>query len=328
MDDDFKLLIKELVENQNKLIGDSLPDHLDALFTGTHNTIPQPDSFTYDSWVKGMGITKQLLSDIGKYRRLELVFLTGNSYDWVRGSMIERFGLYDIPNVNVVVVSENGLVAQSRDKGIYWIGEPSKDYRDAVTLIERHAHRTFEGLFWIQGNMVRKTFKPTSHYNSFDEVFVPNIISFAKDFNIVPFDIEKEFGDEIGVIYHHPGSSIDIDPRKLKIRIDRYWFDIDFRGKETAVTLLSNFGIYNSVACIARTNSDYPMIKAVSKMKGATYLPTDYMFSHDEFEKIKKEFDIRVIGNTQNILPTILETYHERLKIKAYNERGRGDLKT
>jgi len=328
MDDDYKLLIKELVENQKRLIGNSLPDYLDALFTATHNTIPQSDSLSYDRWAGGMEITKQLLSDIGKEKELDLVFLTGNSHDWVRGSLVERFGLYDIPNVYVVVVSENGLVAQSMDNGVYWTGEPSKDYRDATDEIEKYAHRTFDGLFWIQGNMVRKTFKPTSHYTGFDDVFVPSIITFAEDYGIIPFDVEKGFGDEVGIIHHHRGSSIDIDPRKVRIRRSGNEFDMDFRGKETAVTLLSNFRPYNSVACIARTNSDYPMIKAVSEMRGPTYLPTDHMFSRDEFEKIKKEFDVRMVGDMQNILPVILETYHERLKINAYNKRMGENLKT
>ncbi len=289
-------------------------DKLDAFFTGIHEIIAIPDTTDYKTWLKeGKKIWKfrSILEEVGRCKHLDFVLLTGNSYDLARGRVVENFMLYDIPNVNVVVISENGLVAQSRDSGVYWIGKPDYSYREAADTVEKFAHNNFPGLFWLQGNMIRKTFKPVSGYKGFDEEFVPRIIDFAKYYSIVPFDIEQGFGDEVGVIYHHPGSSIDIDPRKVRIRKGGKETDMDFRGKETAVRLLSEMKNYSSVACMARAESDYPMMKAVDDMGGMTYLPVNHNFSSKELEKLTKEFHIKT-ADVKDVLPAILKAYVNR----------------
>src|SRR3989344_6840795 len=84
---------------------------LDVLFTGTHDTVAQADKLDYEGWSnegKKAWNIRSILQDIGKHKgNLDLVFLTGNSYDWARGRIIENFALYGIPNVNVIVISEN-----------------------------------------------------------------------------------------------------------------------------------------------------------------------------------------------------------------------------
>ncbi len=289
---------------------------LDAFFTGIHEIVASPDTPNYQTWSKEgkkLWNMRGLLEDVGKYNHLDLVLLTGNSYDMARGRVVENYALYGIPNVNVITVSENGLVAQSRDDGIYWVGEVSEEYKNAINAVERYACLNFNKRFWLQGNMVRKTFKPASGYRGFDEEFVPRIVEFAKDYGIMPFDIEQGFGDEVGVIYHHLGSSIDIDPRRVIIRRDGKETDMDFRGKETAVRLLSGMKDYKSVACIARAESDYPMIKAIDEMGGMIYLPANHKFSEDMLEKFREEFSIQVT-DVKDVLPAVLKAYVSRQK--------------
>src|SRR3989344_1440995 len=288
----------------------------DALFTGTHDIVAQAEKLNYSKWIEEGNRTwrmRKILESIENYRRnLDLIFLTGNSHDWVRGRIIENFVLYDIPNVDITVISENGLVAQSRDNGVYWIGDPSDEYNSSLDAIIEYAHGNFNGLFWLQGNMRRTSLKPVSSYTDFDIEFVPQIVGFAEAYGIIPFDIERGFGDENGVIYHHHGSSIDIDPRKITIAHGED-AEIDFRGKETAVKMLSEIQNYDSVACIARAASDYPMMEAISKMGGNIYIPRNHKFPTKNFWEIKRRFNIQIVRDSENILSSVLGYYRDKL---------------
>ncbi len=302
----------------------SFYENLDAVFTGTHDIAAKDDNKCYKGCIPSSTINQRnlrnILANIGTYGKFDLVFLTGNSYDWVRGRILENFALCDIPNVNIVVIPENGLIAQSMEDGIYWIERPSKDYENAIENIEKYAHDKFAGWFWLQGNMRRLTFKPVKGCEFFDEEFVPEIVKIAKKYDIVPFDIEKGFGDEVGVIYHYLGSSVNIDPRKVRIikrkgSEESEEFDLDFRGKETAVKLISEIKNYGPVACIAGSSNDYPMVKAVCERDGMVYLPKNHGFSDNEIKKLRCEVesfgkrpDIQTV-ETESILSTVLGAY-------------------
>ena len=73
--------------------------------------------------------------------------------------------------------------------------------------------------------------------------------------------------------------------------------------------MLSEMQNYESLACIARAENDYPMVKAVDEKGGIIYLPFDHKFLDEDIENFKSKFRIHITSDTQNILCSVLRAY-------------------
>lgn len=295
-----------------------LPENIDAIFTGTHDTLAQLSRpLTLEEMIEErtrIENLKQLLEQAAKKNdreKIDLVLLTGNSFDWVRGRILETYNFDDIPGVNTIVASENGLVAQSRKEGVYWIKEPSDDYKSAVSAVREYAESKFLGEFWLQGNMVRTTFKPTrGREEKFEVVFFPAIKSYAAKNDIVEFENLLAFDETKGFLYHNKGSSIDIEPRWVKAGNGKMAL---FNGKRTAVENFSERRNYKdgSVICVGRSASDLLMFLGVNDFGGYSFAST----KDNDFKGIELYFnlhkpDIKFLDlPSREILPNLLKSY-------------------
>lgn len=286
---------------------------MDAIFTGTHDILAQLTMplNSVDLLIQErarIDNVKNLLERIAKKNPLDLILVSGNSFDQIRGRLLETYDLDNIPGVNVIALSENGLVAQSRNSGVYWKNEPSADYKSAVSDMYRYANENFRGKFWLQGNMVRTTFKPIRGDKSFDSEFAPRIIKFAKEISIHEYNPNKR-ADGVGVVHYHPSSSLDIDPARV---VNEYGIEEDFQGKKTAIEKISKIRKYGqgSLISVGRSRSDIPMFEAIYNKEGISFCPKrGNEFVPADYKNLKK-LNVEILDtNSSGVLPTLLNSY-------------------
>ena len=190
----------------------------------------------------------------GQFEKLEIVFLTGNSFEYSR-RIEEPLGLKNLPGVSVVVVSENGLLARSFSGGDLWRARVSEGYTHLVDLLVEAAcdSSNLHGTFYTQGNEIRLTLKPVA-----DQFSAEQITEF------------EALTDRIGArehcrLYVHP-YYVDVDP--IRVVCDGREFDFD--GKSFAATrLLQGSEMFN--IAVGDSASDIPMFKAVLDAGGQAF---------------------------------------------------------
>lgn len=314
-----------------------LPQNIDAIFTGTHDTLAQLSRpLTLEEMVEErtrIENLKHLLEQTAKKNdreKIDLVLLTGNSFDWIRGRILETYNFDDMYGVNTIVLSENGLVAQSRKEGTYWIREPTDDYKAFVSDIRKYAESKFSGEFWLQGNMVRTTFKPVKgREENFEAEFVPAITRYAKKKNnwkFMHFEDMLAFEETEGILYHNKGSSIDIEPVWVKTGdgkkepfygkrgVER------FNGKATGVEKISERRAYRNgnVVCVGRSASDLLMFLAVNDFGGYSFAST----KDNDFKVVERYFNLHELNvkfldlPSREILPNLLKSYASNEVVK------------
>lgn len=186
--------------------------------------------------------------------RLEIVFVTGNSYEYSR-RVEEPLGLKNLVSTEVIIVSENGLLARSLSKGDMWALAPTPDYDKArVDLIAKAADEPkLGGRFVTQGNESRLTLKPVANTFHSDQI-----------------DILARLGhrhSEVWRVLVHE-YYVDFDP----ISVQEAGTTSPFLGKRSAVEriLQATPGDWIQIA-VGDSVSDIPMFEAVVAARGRCF---------------------------------------------------------
>jgi hypothetical protein len=160
-------------------------------------------------------LVRNIASQISKFYRIPINYaiVTGNSYEYVRGRLLEPFDLS-----NHIIFSEEGLVARALHFGWSYTSKASSKYYAAINRLTQKLYKDpqISGKFWVQPNEVRFTIKPITIPQKFPEwtdIIVPRILEIAKEvgFSDVPSS------DVIGSV-HLQFDACDIHPNKVAIK--------------------------------------------------------------------------------------------------------------
>ncbi|MCP3994217.1 MAG: hypothetical protein GY722_04005 [bacterium] len=197
---------------------------------------------------------------------LKLVFLTGNSFEYSR-RIEEPLGLKNHSGINVVIVSENGLLARDFSRGELWSVQPGEEYWAGFRALRKSVRgdAVLRECCYIQGNEIRLTFKPVRDRFSNEELAL--------------FDELIRKHDKSGTVFRvFPNPYyFDVDPRYI-------WLDGErqtFAGKAFAVQQLTPLAKGLEVA-VGDSASDIPMFEAVDERGGRSFWvgnaeqPADY----------------------------------------------------
>jgi len=183
----------------------------------------------------------------------KLIIVTGNSFDYVMAKL-EVYSLWTSPTLEVIVASENGLYTQSLRRGILWKFEPSADYLRRTSDLMSYALKRHRGRFYLQGNLVRITFKALdSRY--FDEELAPELIELGRKLGFELYEGGGLKEGRVGTMYWHKGDALDIDPFKGRIG----GREAIFEGKSFPVRELSKEVAYALV--VGDSLNDLPMFQ-------------------------------------------------------------------
>lgn len=197
----------------------------------------------------------------------ELVFLTGNSFEYSR-RIEEPLGVKNIENISLVIISENGLLSRSFSKGNLWKLNVTNSYINAISSFEKKIS-TCGISYYTQGNEIRYTLKPSN--NEFTPLEISKISSIAKKCKL---NIHAK-------IYEHK-FYIDIDPLYCIENGTIY----TFKGKYEAVSRITQLdNSYFNIA-IGDSKSDIPMFKAVLDNNGESYWVSNTL-SAQEYSEAK-----------------------------------------
>ena len=191
------------------------------------------------------------LNLVNKYESFELIFITGNSFEYSR-RVEEPLGLKNIPGLELIIVSENGLLARSFYRGNLWKCGLLAEYKVNVNLFfSKLSEAKFTNEFYFQGNELRKTLKPVK--NSFTEENLLLLENAAENSGL----------NQTARIFHHP-FYFDIDPLEVVYQKKR----IPFTGKEFATETLiaSNSNFFN--VGIGDSASDIPTFTVLKNFGG------------------------------------------------------------
>lgn len=190
-----------------------------------------------------------------RFGTLHLVLMTGNSFEYSR-RIEEPLGLKNLDRVEVSIVSENGLIARSFQRGDLWRFDVTPAYSDAVAgfLEVARGRPELESAFYTQGNEVRTTLKPVE--NAFSTERVALLRQLAK----------THLGEGLARVYAHP-YYFDIDP--VEVRTERGI--APFGGKHEATLRLGNELPGGRIVAIGDSSSDVPMFRAVLSMSGSAF---------------------------------------------------------
>lgn len=185
--------------------------------------------------------------------RLELVFVTGNSFEYSR-RIEEPLGLKHGANTELIVISENGLIGRSFRRGDLWREEPLPEYWEAVDGFMRRLNEQSDlrGTFYSQGNEVRRTLKPIA--DRFDRGQIALLDRIRRD-HLEP-GVARSYLHE----YY-----LDIDPA----RVLRDGEPAGFGGKGHATERLLSSNQGTNALAIGDSESDLPMFEAVTRRGGA-----------------------------------------------------------
>lgn len=186
---------------------------------------------------------------------IRIVLISGNSFEYCR-RVEEPLGLRLLPNVQVIVVSENGLVARDLSAGLLWKARASTSYQRAsqrlVNLLK--ADPANSALWDLQVNEVRVTLKPR------ENLFSSNVLN----------RLRRHFEDcnDTGGMkaFWHP-FYVDLDPVSVAVGGRK----VTGLGKGWAVHQLMLGESGRSIA-IGDSASDVPMFEAVRALGGACLL--------------------------------------------------------
>lgn len=183
---------------------------------------------------------------------LEVVFLTGNSFEYSR-RIEEPLGLKEIPGLSLVIVSENGLVARSFQGGDLWRAETLEPYRKAVSgfLHKAAEDPVLRGIWYSQGNEVRTTLKPIAN-------------AFNAEQKERWQEVTRGLAD-VATVYLHR-FYLDLDPREVILDGRR----MEFTGKAYAASRLARKGKDLTIA-VGDSASDLPMFSVVRSAGGLAF---------------------------------------------------------
>lgn len=258
----------------------------------------------------------EILKIIGNhYDKISKTFyvniVTGNSYDYVRGRL-EFFDIHRIKNVDLNFITENGLFAQGQKTGMLWSGVPDANYIASIKKMDLFAGNNLPNKFFLQGNMIRRTYKPTGP--DFDAVFVAPMIKFAREeCNMKPYDGNWDSGN--GTIYYHKNEALDVDPRNVKMifRGDIPDQDIVFKGKAFAINKLSEWFRYENSLAFGDSKNDIPMFEEIRKNNGQVFAVSNHRFSEEQI----KENNIEIINHIRmEAINSALVTWIDKMGLK------------
>ncbi len=229
------------------------------LFVDLNETMIRTGQTTFEQQqaeVKGLALFVDSCRNLAREQgELELVFLTGNSFEYSR-RIEEPLGLKNIRGINLIIVSENGLIARSFREGDLWRLDPTASYYDRTTQFTAELAKdpVTRSIFYSQGNEIRTTLKP----------------------------VANEFSSEQLSAMLHWAHSTAL-PQFCKIYTHRFYFDIDplmvtedgatseFGGKHFAASRLIQRRPARNYA-FGDSNSDLPMFEAVNESGGSSFL--------------------------------------------------------
>ena len=185
---------------------------------------------------------------------LRIVFLTGNSFEYAR-RIEEPLGLKNMAGLSLAIVSENGLVARSFDKGDLWRARLLPAYQEAVgSLLEAaEANSVLAGRFYSQGNELRTTLKPV--VNEFSEKELAELVR-----------LTETCGGTSLFRFHGHRFYFDIDPAQVVLDGKQ----MSFSGKQYAVQRLVAGSPALNLA-IGDSDSDVSMFRAVNRLGGRSF---------------------------------------------------------
>ncbi|MFX1562435.1 MAG: HAD family hydrolase [Promethearchaeota archaeon] len=160
-------------------------------------------------------LVNSIASHISQQRNTPIYFaiVTGNSYEYVRGRLLEPFDLS-----NHIVFSEEGLVARAFYSGWGYTSKPSSQYYAAGKRLTKKLHKDLQtkGKFWMQPNEIRLTIKPIMdprNNPAWHDVLVPRILAFGEE---VGFS-NTVSSNVVGSI-HLQFDACDIHPNKVTVK--------------------------------------------------------------------------------------------------------------
>ncbi len=160
-------------------------------------------------------VVHNIANRISKFNHIPINFgiVTGNSYEYVRGRLIEPFGLS-----NHIIFSEEGLVARAHRSNWGYTSKASSQYYSAIALLKEKLSKDelVSGKFWIQPNEVRFTIKPIANPQEFpdwhDDI-IPRILELSKEFGFTT----TPSSDAVGSI-HLQFDACDVHPNKVIVK--------------------------------------------------------------------------------------------------------------
>jgi len=186
--------------------------------------------------------------------RFHLIFLTGNSFEYSR-RIEEPLGLKNISGMSLAIVSENGLIARSFERGDLWRLEPAGDYWAAVEKYMGAVARNevLRSNYYTQGNEIRLTFKPVANTFTTQQIEAFRHMS------------RNELSPDVCLTYFHR-YYVDIDPAYVMINGEKSGFG----GKRFAAARLIQESEALNLA-IGDSASDIPMFQTVLDSGGHAY---------------------------------------------------------
>jgi len=265
-----------------------MPKFLEDYIDPELNIEEKEERILFPHFLTMLEVVGRKYKDLGK--KLHLIIVSGNSFDYLRGRL--------------EILAENGLIAQSLKDGMLWKANPSTSYQEAIKKLDAYVVNNFENKFYVQGNMIRKTYKPT--IDNWDKEFAEPIIKFAQEqCNFKLYD--GNFSTGSGIMYYHHEDALDIDPREVTMVLkgDLPDEEIAFRGKAYAINKMHEWFDYKNSLAIGDTKNDLPMFESVKTKGGSCFAVANHKFSEEQI----KEFNIKIlkqpiIAGINNLLAT------------------------
>lgn len=240
--------------------------------------------------IKDLYTIKSLFEKISENNYLEIVFITGNSFEYSR-RIEESIGFKNIINSELIIVSENGLLCRSFKTGLLWKCNITDKYKSNIDLLlnELKSNNILSKCFYEQGNEIRTTLKPVN--NKFHKFEIDEICKLANKFSI----------SEFAKFYTHD-YYVDIDPKSIILD----GILLDFDGKYFAANRLLKKSNFLNIG-IGDSKSDISTFKALEQYNGYSFWVSntdkDVIRSYDKAKVLENSFTKGVIETIKkNIL--------------------------
>jgi hydroxymethylpyrimidine pyrophosphatase-like HAD family hydrolase len=191
---------------------------------------------------------------------LTLAFTTGNSFEYSR-RIEEPLGVKNVPGLELIIISENGLICRSFRRGDLWREKPTEKYhREVSSFVARLSNiRELDGAYYSQGNELRTTLKPTANTFSSGEL---RLLERLHQDLLDPQEVR---------VYAHP-FYLDLDP----VRVMQESHSRAFGGKYEATKRLASETGHGLVLAIGDSASDLPMFEATHEAGGVNFLVANH----------------------------------------------------